>query len=234
MLLRRVIEHVKEQNWTAIALDFVIVVAGVYTAVWIEGLQQQAESAKRTTQIIETLREDLRDSARVEARFTQTMDKGLAQWKADFDAGRMPPPYFFRVPGSETPPSSTWDLLLQMGLGNLLDPPLVFELGFYYSEREGVGRKYLRYIAQVEDRILPLMRGDSSVFYLADRSRLKPEFAASMERLKEWAVETRRNHEWARCLDLRLDAPTKAGKSCTPSWDLDSSGPDAFAIEHPK
>ena len=30
MLLRRVIEHVKAQNWTAVALDFVIVVVGVF------------------------------------------------------------------------------------------------------------------------------------------------------------------------------------------------------------
>jgi len=36
MLLRRVIEHVKAQNWTAVALDFVIVVAGIFV-----GLQAQ-------------------------------------------------------------------------------------------------------------------------------------------------------------------------------------------------
>jgi hypothetical protein len=29
MLLRRVIEHVTSQNWTAVALDFVVVVVGV-------------------------------------------------------------------------------------------------------------------------------------------------------------------------------------------------------------
>jgi len=234
MILRRVIDHVKAQNWTAIGIDFVIVVVGVYTAVWIEGLQRKAETSKRTTQIIETLREDLRDSARVETGFARTIDKGLAQWKVDFDAGRMPPPYFFRVPGSETPPPYTWDTLLQMGLGDLLDPPLVFELGFYYSERAGVGRKYLRYIAKVEDQILPLMRGESSVFYVADGSRLKPEFAASMDRLREWKLETRKNHEWAICLDERLNAPTEPGASCTPSWDLDRSGPEAFAIENRK
>ena len=30
MLLRRVIEHVREQNWIAIGIDFAIVVVGVY------------------------------------------------------------------------------------------------------------------------------------------------------------------------------------------------------------
>jgi hypothetical protein len=31
MILSRVIEHVKAQHWTAVALDFVIVVFGVFT-----------------------------------------------------------------------------------------------------------------------------------------------------------------------------------------------------------
>ena len=33
MLLRRISEHVKDQNWTAIALDFVIVVIGVFMGI---------------------------------------------------------------------------------------------------------------------------------------------------------------------------------------------------------
>jgi hypothetical protein len=32
MLLRRIIEHVKKQEWTAIAIDFLIVVAGILIA----------------------------------------------------------------------------------------------------------------------------------------------------------------------------------------------------------
>lgn len=35
MLLRRVIEHVKAQNWTAVALDFVIVVVGVFMGIQV-------------------------------------------------------------------------------------------------------------------------------------------------------------------------------------------------------
>jgi hypothetical protein len=41
MLLRRIIEHVKVQNWTAIVIDFVIVVVGVFIGIqvsnWNEG-----------------------------------------------------------------------------------------------------------------------------------------------------------------------------------------------------
>ncbi|WP_375202692.1 hypothetical protein [Hyphococcus sp.] len=35
MLLRRVIDHVKHQNWTAVALDFVIVVVGVFIGIQV-------------------------------------------------------------------------------------------------------------------------------------------------------------------------------------------------------
>ena len=35
MLLRRVIEHVKTQNWTAVAIDFVIVVVGVFIGIQV-------------------------------------------------------------------------------------------------------------------------------------------------------------------------------------------------------
>ena len=35
MLLRRIIEHVKVQNWTAVALDLVIVVVGVFVGIQV-------------------------------------------------------------------------------------------------------------------------------------------------------------------------------------------------------
>jgi len=49
MLLRRVIEHVKEQNWTAVALDFVIVVVGVFIGIqvsnWNDARAEKAQEA---------------------------------------------------------------------------------------------------------------------------------------------------------------------------------------------
>ena len=50
MLLRRMIEHVKAQNWTAIALDFVIVVVGIWVALmagqWSQERQQRLDLAR--------------------------------------------------------------------------------------------------------------------------------------------------------------------------------------------
>jgi hypothetical protein len=36
MILRRITQHVREQNWTAIAIDFVIVVTGVFIGIGLE------------------------------------------------------------------------------------------------------------------------------------------------------------------------------------------------------
>ncbi|XUU61251.1 hypothetical protein ACRAQ6_02975 [Erythrobacter sp. HA6-11] len=46
MILRRITRHVREQNWTAIAIDFVIVVTGVFLGIqignWTAGRLEQA------------------------------------------------------------------------------------------------------------------------------------------------------------------------------------------------
>nr|WP_298931333.1 hypothetical protein [uncultured Erythrobacter sp.] len=46
MILRRITKHVREQNWTAIAIDFVIVVTGVFLGIqvgdWNDGRQEKA------------------------------------------------------------------------------------------------------------------------------------------------------------------------------------------------
>ena len=47
MILRRVIEHVREQHWTAIAIDFVIVVVGVFVGMQVSNWnEQRAENVK--------------------------------------------------------------------------------------------------------------------------------------------------------------------------------------------
>lgn len=62
MILRRVIEHVKAQNWTVVALDFVIVVMGVVIGIqvsnWNAARVERAQSAAFTRALENDLRED--------------------------------------------------------------------------------------------------------------------------------------------------------------------------------
>jgi hypothetical protein len=71
VLLRRVIEHVKAQNWTAIVLDFVIVVVGVFIGIqvsnWNEGLAFQKRERMLLRELSSEVAQNMAD----------------AQWKGD-------------------------------------------------------------------------------------------------------------------------------------------------------
>ncbi|WP_375206297.1 DUF6090 family protein [Hyphococcus sp.] len=60
MLLRRVIEHVKAQNWTAVALDFIIVVVGVFIGIQVSNWNAAQINAARQETLLRELTADLR------------------------------------------------------------------------------------------------------------------------------------------------------------------------------
>jgi hypothetical protein len=59
MLLSRVIDHVKAQNWTAVVLDFVIVVVGILIAFQITNWNERRSEKARATAYLERLDDDL-------------------------------------------------------------------------------------------------------------------------------------------------------------------------------
>ena len=63
MLLRRITDHVKAQNWTAIAIDFVIVVVGVFIGIQVSNWNEDRQTASRTQNYYSRLIDDL-DSER--------------------------------------------------------------------------------------------------------------------------------------------------------------------------
>jgi hypothetical protein len=71
MILRRVIEHVREQNWTAIAIDFVIVVLGVFVGLqvnnWNAANADRREIARYLDDIASDVQADLEELSRTEA-----------------------------------------------------------------------------------------------------------------------------------------------------------------------
>jgi hypothetical protein len=72
MLLRRVTEHAKAQNWFAVALDFLIVVVGVFIGIevanWNEARHDRQEERRYYGQLLVDLRADLATLARAEER----------------------------------------------------------------------------------------------------------------------------------------------------------------------
>jgi hypothetical protein len=63
VLLRRIIEHVKTQNWTAIALDFVIVVVGVFIGIQVSNWNERLAFEKREQALLRELRSEVAQNA---------------------------------------------------------------------------------------------------------------------------------------------------------------------------
>jgi hypothetical protein len=58
MLLRRITEHVKAQNWTAIAIDFVIVVVGVFIGIQVSNWNEDRQNDSRIQSYYQRLIQD--------------------------------------------------------------------------------------------------------------------------------------------------------------------------------
>jgi hypothetical protein len=61
MLLRRVIEHVRDQNWTAIGIDFLIVVIGVFVGIQVANWNTERERTRESAVFTARLKADLRE-----------------------------------------------------------------------------------------------------------------------------------------------------------------------------
>ncbi len=62
MILRRVMEHVREQNWTAIGIDFVIVVVGVFLGIQVSNWNETQSEIARERILLGELRAELAES----------------------------------------------------------------------------------------------------------------------------------------------------------------------------
>lgn len=61
MLLRRVAKHVKDQNWTAVGIDFFIVVFGVFIGLQVANWNDARTLNSQSEDFTESLKSDLRD-----------------------------------------------------------------------------------------------------------------------------------------------------------------------------
>jgi len=157
MLLRRVISHVKKQEWTAVALDFFIVVAGILIAFqitnWNEARQDRRDEQRYLAELAVNLETDLaqvRTGQELSLQRLAASEAILAEAAPDYKRPRffadvdreMPPPgafddypyanltsYFFMVSAS-----STFEELIQTGsISVISNRSLVKQLTSYYD-----------------------------------------------------------------------------------------------------
>jgi hypothetical protein len=224
MILRRLVAHLKDQHWTGVFIELVIVVLGVFIGMQVSNWNEARVEQARTTLVLNGFRADMSDYIRVAEKFGGKATSGLAEFDAARARGERPVPYYLRFRGSDTAPKSVWEVAQQSGLADLVYPSLMFEIGYYYSELDGIGVKFVRYSDFVTDRILPY-QDDPSVFY-DEKGNLKPEFQQNMQRLREWANDSAVTVVSAKCLLKRFETPKQAGPSCRPDYgDFDDRKP---------
>lgn len=92
MIPRRVAEHAKAQNWFAVALDFFIVVIGVFIGIevanWNQGRQDRQEERRYYGQLLVDLRSDLETLSFAERRADEFDE--AAQLVIDRLSGKVP------------------------------------------------------------------------------------------------------------------------------------------------
>ena len=90
MILRRLTENLRTQNWTAIAIEFVIVVIGVFVGTQVSNWNQGRLEKQATSKMLDQLRPEIQnqfaffDSARVYYRTTKPYaEQAFAGWARD-------------------------------------------------------------------------------------------------------------------------------------------------------
>ncbi|MEM8634070.1 MAG: hypothetical protein AAGF33_03755 [Pseudomonadota bacterium] len=68
MILRRITQHVKAQNWTAVGLDFVIVVVGVFIGIQLGNWNQDRLDRAEEAAFLRTLQRDVLELERITDR----------------------------------------------------------------------------------------------------------------------------------------------------------------------
>ncbi|MCX7554747.1 hypothetical protein OS175_12770 [Marinicella sp. S1101] len=61
MLLRRITEHVKDQNWFAVFLDFLIVVVGVFIGIQVANWNAERQNQAKAEFLVDRLYEEVKD-----------------------------------------------------------------------------------------------------------------------------------------------------------------------------
>jgi len=192
------------RSWKFLLAELMVVFLGVYGAFWVDNYRDEQDEIERTEEVVRVLLQDMADLVKVGSEINDQMDGGLRSWDEARQRGEMPAPFVFRLFGAEKPPVSSWEIVRQSQLAELIEPNLLYELGFFYSEMSGVGDRYIRYIEYAESEVLPLLNSGGAVFYDDSGDQLLSQFEASMDRLREYHLMHQYIIDWAICLRDRL------------------------------
>ena len=164
--------------------ELVIVFIGVMSAFALQNWRERAADAQYHAAMINALRSTLDDVIRHDSGFDAEVLPQLTSFDAGIAAGGEPPLPIYRERLSERPPTRAWDGLVASGAARALDPKLFFDLALFYTRLDSFGERYVRYNDFTEQRVFAVGH-DAAAFYDPASKRLKPEFAAYVDRLRD-------------------------------------------------
>lgn len=185
--------------------EVVIVFIGVTAAFALEAARQDRQDVQYRQSMLGALGETLKDTIEHNRQFESQVDKQLADFDSAIARGEQPKLPVYREPGSERPPTRVWDGVVSTGAAKALDPDLFYQLAILYTRLDSFGEKYIRYNDFTEQHVLPLGPGQSGVYDPAT-GRLKPEYAAYVDRLRDLEKLAKELDSKAATLKARLDA----------------------------
>ncbi|MCX7356677.1 MAG: hypothetical protein NT015_00785 [Alphaproteobacteria bacterium] len=164
MILRRIAEHMKSQNWVAIGIDFVIVVLGVFVATQVSNWNDAVRDRQRGQEYLASIHgELLTDAAAIERR--------AVFWRQVTGYGEDALAY---AEHGTLKDGSAWQTLLAFFQASQIWPYTATDTT--YRELTGAGE-----LGLIRDRS---MRAALADYYVVRKSRLDPLFEA-MPRYRE-------------------------------------------------
>lgn len=185
--------------------EIVIVFIGVTAAFALEAARQDRQDAQYRQSMLGALGETLKDTIDHNRLFESEVDKQLADFDGSLARGEHPKLPIYRESGSERPPTRLWDGVVSTGAAKALDPDLFYQLAILYTRLDSFGEKYIRYNDFTEQHVLPLGPAQLGVYDQAT-GRLKPEYAAYVDRLRDLEKLAKELDAKAATLKIRLDA----------------------------
>ncbi|MHC4235541.1 MAG: hypothetical protein ACYSUQ_10540 [Planctomycetota bacterium] len=191
------------QMMVGAGVEVVAVFFAVIAALIVEERRERRVAKKRAIQISGALKSELDYYIGLTEQIAENIKAGLSGWERSSAAGSSPAPFFFRLEGAERPPQAAWQAAIRSKILDVFDPQLVFEIGNFYHEIDGVGQRYIRYDSFVEAEILPRLEAGNTAFYSGDS--LLPQFRANMDRLGELGGYHEKFVSWAREISGRIE-----------------------------
>ena len=167
--------------------EIAIIFIGVTAAFALESARQGRAEASYRSSMIAALIPTLDDIELHNRNVIAGAARNIVAFDAALARGQQPKLPIYRETGGERPPVRAWDGIVATGVSQSLPPDVYFELMQFYNRLESAGERYIRYAQMTEQQIYPL-GPDQRGIYDPGSGRLKPQYAAYVDRLREQVV----------------------------------------------